>query len=102
MILCFQLAAAKTYILDLAVNVPVILMNHGDVADWFVSYPSAQVEAIGRSDLCQVLMPSFACTLSEKFPRLPTAVSGNVVPQYEMQAKLDMPKQRRKILYFAD
>ena len=98
-ILCFQPAAAKTYILDLAVNAPVILMSHGDVADWFVSYPPAQVEAIGRSDLCQVLMPSFARILSEKFPQLPTAVIGNVVPQYEMQAKLDMPKQRRKILY---
>lgn len=98
-ILCFQPAAAKTYILDLAVSVPVILMSHGDVADWFVSYPPAQVEAIGRSDLCQVLMPSFARILSEKFPELPTAVIGNVVPQYEMQAKLTMPKQRRKVLY---
>ena len=38
-IVCFQPDAAKTYILDLEVDVPVILMGHGDVADWFVNYP---------------------------------------------------------------
>lgn len=98
-ILCFQPAAAKTYLLDLDVNVPVILMGHGDVADWFVNYPPAQVEAIGKSDLCQVLMPSFAKILQAHFPHLPTAVIGNVVPQYTQQANLAAPKERHKILF---
>ena len=98
-ILCFQPAAAKTYVLDLNVPVPVILMGHGDVADWFVNYPSAQVEAIGKCDLCQVLMPSFARVLQERFPKLSTTVIGNVVPQYEIKADLSAPKERRKVLF---
>lgn len=98
-ILCFQPAAAKTYLLDLHVKVPVILMGHGDVADWFVNYPPAQVEAIGRSDICQVLMPSFAEVLHRRFPELRTCVIGNVVPQYEEQVDLTRSKERYKILF---
>ena len=98
-IVCFQPAAAKTYILDLEVDVPVILMGHGDVADWFVNYPSRQVEAIGKSDLCQVLMPSFARVLKEQFPDLPTVVIGNVVPQYEYRAELKAEKETRRVLF---
>lgn len=98
-ILCFQPAAAKTYVLDLNVPVPVILMGHGDAADWFVSYPPAQVAAIGKCDLCQVLMPSFAQVLQEHFPQLLTVVIGNVVPQYEIKADLAAMKERRKVLF---
>ncbi len=98
-ILCFQPAAAKTYLLDLKVPIPVILMGHGDVADWFVNYPSKQVEAIGKADLCQVLMPSYAKVLQKNFPMLRTEVIGNVIPQYQEKADIASAKAKKRILF---
>lgn len=95
----FQPAAAKTCLLDLKTKIPFILMAHGDTEDWFHNYPDEQVEAIGKCDVCQVLMPSFVESLKKRYPDLKTVVIGNVVPQYKETADLTAHKDKYKIIF---
>lgn len=95
----FQPAAAKTCLLDLKTKIPFILMAHGDTEDWFHNYPDEQVEAIGKCDVCQVLMPSFVEPVKKRYPDLKTVIIGNVVPQYKETADLTSAKDKYKIIF---
>ena len=95
----FQPAAAKTCLLDLKTEIPFILMAHGDTEDWFHNYPDEQVEAIGKCDVCQVLMPSFVEPVKKRYPDLKTVIIGNVVSQYVETADLTSTKDKYKIIF---
>lgn len=95
----FQPAAAKTCLLDLKIKIPFILMAHGDTEDWFHNYPDEQVEAIGKCDVCQVLMPSFVEPVKKRYPDLKTVIIGNVVSQYRETADLKSHKDKYKIIF---
>ena len=58
-IVSYQPAASKALLLDLKTNIPVITMSHGDPEDYFHTYPVEEVEAVAKSTVNQVLLPSF-------------------------------------------
>lgn len=97
-IICFQPTAAKTYLSDLKTQIPVILMSHGDPADWFQNYPDEEVIAAEKSTVIQVLMPSFEKLLEKRYPETRIVTIGNVVPQYEI-ADLSREKGQYKIIF---
>lgn len=97
-IVASQPAASKMLLCDLELNVPVITMSHGDPEDYFHIYPKKEIPSLGKSAVCQVLLPSFAQHIHDHLPRAKTVVIGNAIPQYEEQADLAGPKDRYTIV----
>ncbi len=98
-IISFQPASAKSLLCDLETQIPVITMSHGDPEDYFHTYPTAELPALSRSAVCQVLLPGFARHLSTHLPDVRVEVIGNVVPQYKEQADLSRKKEVYKIVF---
>ena len=100
-IVSFTPGDSKQLILDLGVskNIPIITMSHGNPEDYFEFYPVLSLEAVKRSDVNQVLLPSFKKILEEHLPNNKIVVIGNVVPQFINQVDLTIPKDIHKILF---
>lgn len=98
-IVASQPAATRMLKNELQVSAPVITMSHGDPEDYFHTYPVDEVTALGKSEVCQVLMPSFAKAITNRFPEMYVEVIGNVVPQYASSVDLDSDKPEHKILF---
>ncbi len=98
-IICFQPAAGKTFLCDLKISAPVIIMSHGEPEDYFHTYPPEEIPALEKAAACQVLLPAFAESLTRRFPKLKVVVIGNVVPQYPAQADLLRAKEIYKIIF---
>lgn len=91
-IVAFQSAASKMLICDLHTDVPVVTMSHGDPEDYFHTYPEAEIPALEKSSVCQVLLPSFEAHLKYHLPNAKTIVIGNAIPQYDIGADLSAKK----------
>lgn len=100
-IVSFQPAASKALLIDLKTDIPVITMNHGDPEDYFYSYPFEEVEAVAKSTVNQVLLPSFEAHIKARLPQVKVVVIGNAVPQYTEQVDLTKSRFRRKIVFVA-
>ncbi len=98
-IVSFQPAASKMLLCDLKTTIPVITMSHGDPEDYFHIYPKAEIPALEKSAVCQVLLPSFAQHLKNHLPNVKTIVIGNAIPQYDVQANLAAVKETYKIIF---
>lgn len=98
-IITWQPSASKTFLCDIQTGIPVITMSHGDPEDYFRTYPQEELPAIGKSAVCQVLMPSFTRAITSRYPDMRTEIIGNVVPQYEEQADLAKEKAIYKIIF---
>ncbi|MBM6701567.1 glycosyltransferase [Megasphaera elsdenii] len=98
-IVAFQSASSKMLLCDLHTSVPVITMSHGDPEDYFHTYPKAELPALEKSAVCQVLLPSFEKHLKDHLPNVKTVVIGNAIPQYDVQADLSAQKDTYKILF---
>ena len=100
-IVSFQPAASKALLIDLETDIPVITMSHGDPEDYFYSYPFEEVEAVAKSTVNQVLLPSFEAHIKARLPQVKVVVIGNAVPQYTEQVDLTKSRFRRKIVFVA-
>ena len=100
-IVSYQPAASKALLLDLKTNISVITMSHGDPEDYFNTYPVEEVEAVAKSTVNQVLLPSFESHIKNHLPEAKTVVIGNAIPQYAGQAELSQVKDRYKIVFVA-
>lgn len=98
-IVAFQSAASKMLLCDLKTTIPVITMSHGDPEDYFHFYPKAEIPALEKSAVCQVLLPSFAQHLKNHLPNVKTVVIGNAIPQYDVKAELTAKKDTYKIIF---
>ena len=94
-----QPAASRLLLCDIMTEIPVITMSHGDPEDYFHTYPKGEIPAVGRSAVCQVLLPSFVRPIKERFPNQKVVVIGNVVPQYKKKADLLADKNKYKIIF---
>lgn len=98
-IVCWQPEASRAYLLELGTTVPVITMSHGDTEDLFHTHPAANLPALEKSAVCQVLVPGFKRALTSRYPHLRVEVIGNVLPQYEQQSDLAATKEQYKIIF---
>lgn len=98
-IVAFQSAASKMLICDLHTDIPVITMSHGDPEDYFHTYPEAEIPALEKSTICQVLLPSFEEHLKYHLPNAKTVVIGNAIPQYDVSANLSTEKDVYRIVF---
>lgn len=98
-IVSFQPAASKMLLCDLKTEIPVVTMSHGDPEDYFHTYPKAEIPALEKSAVCQVLLPSFERHIKDHLPNAKTIVIGNAIPQYDIQADLSANKSVYKILF---
>ncbi len=98
-IVASQPAATRMLLNKLNVDIPVITMSHGDPEDYFHTYPEKEVEALGKSRVCQVLLPSYVKAIRGRFPDMQVEVIGNVVPRYSVQADLTRNKTSYKLLF---
>lgn len=98
-IVAFQSATSKMLLCDLKTTTPVITMSHGDPEDYFHFYPKAEIPALEKSAVCQVLLPSFAQHLKNHLPNVKTVVIGNAIPQYDVKAELAAKKETYKIIF---
>ena len=100
-IVCFQQATTKSYVCDIGTSIPVISMSHGPTADYFTDYPTEELPALQRADVCQVLLEPFAEPLREHLTPPPKRIEviGNVVPQYVQQADLAREKAVYKVVF---
>lgn len=80
---------------------PLVTMSHGDPEDYFKFYPYRSVEAVKKSTINQVLLPSFSEHLKNYAPECRTIVIGNAIPQFEEKAKLDIIKNQYKVIFVA-
>ena len=80
---------------------PLVTMSHGDPEDYFKFYPYRSVEAVKKSTINQVLLPSFSEHLKKYAPECRTIVIGNAIPQFEEKAKLDTIKNQYKVIFVA-
>lgn len=85
--------------LDLQRYVPIITMSHGNPADYFDFYQTLSLEAVKRTDVNQVLLPSFKQILVDKIPNTKVEVIGNVVQQFDTTVNLNVDKTTYKILF---
>ena len=83
----------------LKTDIPVITMSHGDPADYFRVYPKASVEAVGKSVINQVLLPSYERPINQHFPNVKTVAIGNAIPQFDFSANLSANKKQHKIIF---
>ena len=100
-IVAFQPAASNALLIDLKIKTPVITMSHGDPEDYFCTYPIEEIEAVAKSTVNQVLLPSFEAHIKNHLPEAKTVVIGNAIPQYVEQAELAASKERRVIVFVA-
>ncbi len=98
-IVSFQSLASKLLLCDLGTTIPVITMSHGDTTDYFQNVPKEELPGLGKSAVCQVLVPSYEAPLKAHFPHLKTVVIGNAIPQYEEAADLAADKKTYKIIF---
>lgn len=94
-----QPAASRILLCDIGTDIPVISMSHGDPEDYFHIYPKGEIPAIEKSAACQVLLPSFVDHIKSRFPKQKVVVIGNVVPQYDVTADLQVEKKHHKIIF---
>ncbi len=94
-----QPLASRLLLCELETAIPVITMSHGDPADYFETYPKEELPSLGKSAVCQVLVPSYEAPLKAHFPHLKTVVIGNAIPQYEEAADLAADKKTYKIIF---
>ena len=87
------------FLCTLNTNTPVITMSHGDPSDYFKVYPKVSVEAVGKSNVNQVLLPSYVIPIKKYFPNVKTVVIGNAIPQFNFSADLSATKDRYKIIF---
>lgn len=80
---------------------PLVTMSHGDPEDYFKFYPYRSVEAVKKSTINQVLLPSFSEHLKNYAPECRIIVIGNAIPQFEEKAKLDIIKNQYKVIFVA-
>ena len=101
LIICFQIASAKTFLCDLRIKIPVIIMAHGDTRDYFYNYPDDEVASLRHAAVCQALLPAFAEPIRKYVADFPVRVEviGNVVPQYIQQADLAREKETYKVVF---
>lgn len=74
------------------ITVPVVTMSHGDVSDYFTTYPDDSVRSISGSKVIQVLLPSFKVKMEHGAPKSNVVVIGNAVPQYDFCVDLSIDK----------
>lgn len=98
-IVSFQSAASKMLICDLHTDIPIITMSHGDPEDYFHTYPEAEIPALEKSTICQVLLPSFEEHLKYHLPNAKTVVIGNAIPQYDVSVNLSTEKDVYRIVF---
>lgn len=98
-IVSFQPASSKMLLCDLNTRTPVITMSHGDPEDYFHFYPSAEIPALEKSTVCQVLLPIYEKHLLNHLPSVKTIVIGNAIPQYTIQAQPGSKKKTHTILF---
>jgi len=94
-----QPAASRILLCDIATDIPVISMSHGDPEDYFHIYPKREIPAVEKSAVCQVLLPSFVTHIKNRFPETKVVVIGNVVPQYAKSVDLRIEKDTYKIIF---
>lgn len=98
-IVASQPAASRILLCDVATDIPVITMSHGDPEDYFHTYPKGELPAVEKCAACQVLLPAFVEPIKRRFPKQNVVVIGNVVPQYENSADLRAEKSTHKIIF---
>lgn len=98
-IVSYQPAASKLLLCDLKTDIPVITMSHGDPEDYFYTYPKAEIPALEKSAICQVLMPSFEEHIKKYLPSAKTITIGNAIPQFDFSADLSADKKQYKIIF---
>lgn len=98
-IVVHQPASTKILALDIKVKEPIVTLSHGDPADYFVNYPKAELVALPKSTVCQVLMKSYEKVLRDRYPGIRVETIGNAVPQFSVSADLSQEKQTYKILF---
>lgn len=85
--------AEATWILRdyLKIKDPLITMFHG-CPSFFFNEPKfyAYSDAVGKSDILQVLMPEFVKEVRNKFPSARVVTIPNVAPQYKEQSNLSI------------
>lgn len=97
-IIASQPAATKALLMDISVGIPVITMSHGVPEDYFHTYPVDEVEALGMSTACQVLLPSFREAIVKRYPDMRVVTIGNVVPQHVENVNLNVEKEVYKLI----
>ena len=100
-IVSFQPAATKLLVIDLDITTPVITMSHGDPEDYFHFYPKAEIPAVEKCAMNQVLLPSFKEHLLHHLPNAKVTVIGNAIPQYKKQVDLKRDKEIYRIGFLA-
>lgn len=100
-IVSFTPGDSKQLFFDLHIqnDVPIVTMSHGNPADYFEFYPVLSLEAIKKSKVNQVLLPSFKSILENNIPNSKVVVIGNVVPQFDTHVDLKVHKEIYKILF---
>lgn len=100
-IVSFAPGTSKLLILDLGIqkDIPIITMSHGNPADYFEFYPLLSLEAVKRTDVNQVLLPSFKRILEDNIPGGKVVVIGNVVQQFDRAINLARKKDSYKIIF---
>lgn len=100
-IVSFQPAATKLLVMDLETSIPVVTMSHGDPEDYFHFYPKAEIPAVEKCAMNQVLLPSFKEHLLYHLPNAKVTVIGNAIPQYKEQVDLTRLKEFYRIGFLA-
>lgn len=100
-IVSFQPAATKLLVMDLNISIPVVTMSHGDPEDYFHFYPTAEIPAVEKCAMNQVLLPSFKEHLLHHLPNAKVTVIGNAIPQYKEQVDLNRTKEIYRIGFLA-
>lgn len=98
-IVTYQPAASKLILCDAKLDIPVITMSHGDPEEYFQLGPKKEIPALLKSDVCQVLMPSYARNLKKHLPEANVVVIGNAIPQFDFSANLNEEKEQYKIIF---
>ena len=98
-IISYQPAASKLLLCDAKLDIPVITMSHGDPEDYFHTYPVKEIPALLKSDMCQVLIPSYEQHIKKHLPEAKTTTIGNAIPQFDFSADLSAEKKQYKIIF---
>ena len=79
-------------------SIPVITMSHGDVSDYFTTYPDDSIKSMTLSKVVQVLLPSYKKMMAKGAPGSNIVVIGNAVPQYDFYVDLSKNKSTYTIV----
>ncbi len=94
-IISFRLATSSTLLCDLKTGIPVITMSHGQPHK---EYDKKETEALEKSAVYQVLVPSFEKYINRLLPKVKTVTIGNAIQQFEFSADLASKKALYKIV----